>query len=77
VIEFLDESLYWENLKDKKKVKAAQDEQYAWFITRGVELCNDDGLCKYYMYMCQKILNADLQLFVYLFSYYTKFMQIT
>ncbi|CAO3599999.1 unnamed protein product [Absidia cylindrospora] len=44
VIEFLDESLYWENLKDRKKAKAAQQEQSAWFITRGAELCDDNGV---------------------------------
>ncbi|ORZ25855.1 WD40-repeat-containing domain protein [Absidia repens] len=44
VIEFLDESLYWESLKDRKKAKAAQQEQSAWFITRGAELCDDNGI---------------------------------
>ncbi|SAM02439.1 hypothetical protein [Absidia glauca] len=41
-INWLDEPLYWEGLNDAKKVKAAKNEQYAWIITRGAELCDEE-----------------------------------
>jgi hypothetical protein len=41
-INWLDEPLYWEGLNDAKKVKAAKNEQYAWVITRGAELCDEE-----------------------------------
>ncbi|KAI8069307.1 WD40-repeat-containing domain protein [Gongronella butleri] len=39
-IEWLDEPQYWH----KKGKEQPENEQYAWFITRGAEMCDDNGV---------------------------------
>ncbi|KAI8099614.1 WD40-repeat-containing domain protein [Halteromyces radiatus] len=43
-INWLDESSYWDTLKETASTKASrQQQQYAWFISRGAELCDESG----------------------------------
>lgn len=49
-MKWLDESLYFNSLKEKSGVDIDRSEDgYAWFITRGTELCDvSDAICKLY-----------------------------